>query len=56
MDSSSISMPSSAARAYAHRARLGDAAAAGTVRVLAAEVDNPALLGDAGPSTPSTRS
>lgn len=41
------------ARAYLHRARLGDAAAADAVSVLAAEVDNPALLQDAGPaSTP----
>lgn len=39
------------ARAYAHRARLGDAAAAGAARVLAAEVDNPALLGEAGPTS-----
>ena len=31
------------ARAYAHRANLGDRAAAAAARVLAAEVDNPAL-------------
>jgi hypothetical protein len=31
------------ARAYAHRGRLGDRAAADAARVLAAEVDNPAL-------------
>jgi DNA-binding SARP family transcriptional activator len=42
------------ARAYAHRARLGDAAAAGAVRVLAAEVDNPALQSDSGPASTST--
>jgi hypothetical protein len=32
------------ARAYAHRGKLGDRAAADAARVLAAEVDNPALL------------
>lgn len=32
------------ARAYGHRARLGDRAAGDAARVLAAEVDNPALL------------
>src|SRR3989337_597604 len=32
------------ARAYLHRRRLGDPAAAEAARVLAAEVDNPALL------------
>lgn len=31
-------------RAYLHRGRLGDPAAAEAARVLAAEVDNPALL------------
>jgi hypothetical protein len=31
------------ARAYAHRGRLGDRVAADAARVLAAEVDNPAL-------------
>lgn len=34
------------ARAYLHRARLGDGAAAAAARVLAAEVDNPTLLAD----------
>lgn len=33
-----------ATRAYLHRARLGDRAAAEAARVLAAEIDNPALL------------
>ena len=39
------------ARAYLHRGRLGDRAAADAARVLAAEVDNPAVLRvDGGPS------
>jgi hypothetical protein len=33
-----------AARAYVHRSRLGDPAAASAARVLAAEVDNPTVL------------
>jgi hypothetical protein len=32
------------ARAYLHRSRLGDRAAADAASVLAAEVDNPAVL------------
>ena len=32
------------ARAYLHRGRLGDRAAAEAARILAAEVDNPAVL------------
>ena len=32
------------ARSYLHRGRLGDRAAAEAARVLAAEVDNPAVL------------
>lgn len=41
------------ARAYFHRGRLGDPAAAGAARVLAAEVDNPALRSAADPLPPS---
>jgi DNA-binding SARP family transcriptional activator len=37
------------ARAYAHRGRLGDRAAAEAARVMAAEVDNPALRPAGGP-------